>query len=127
MPSLVGSEMCIRDRPHPPAHDEMRPGSSACPTIPPVPLLHTDQCTAETFDHLPPRPRPLTPASTDSRSIQNKPLRIASSGSPVLSPSVSSVTSIGYHNKPDRLCAINQTYHLLLTSHWTVNFFVTVL
>jgi hypothetical protein len=42
-------------------------------------------------------------------------LQIASSGSPVASPSVSSATSIGDSNKPDRLRAINRTYHLLLT------------
>ena len=101
--------------PHPPAHDEMRPASAACPTNPPSRLPRTDQCTDETSDHIPPKSAPLLPGSTDSHSIPNKPLQIASSGSPVASLSVSSVTSIGDHNKPDRSCATNRTYHLLAT------------
>src|SRR4030042_1460818 len=88
--------------PHPPALDEMKPASSACPTIPPAPLPRTDRCTAETFDHIPPRSGPLPPASTGFRSIPNKPLRIASSGSPIASPSVSFVISSGDHRSEER-------------------------
>src|SRR4030067_1934252 len=91
--------------PHPPALDEMRPEPSACPTNPISRPLRTDQCTDETSDRKPPKSAPLPPVSSDPHSIQNTSPQIASSGSPVASPSVSSVTSIGDHNKPDRLCA----------------------
>src|SRR5450756_1693026 len=100
---------------HPQGRDEMMPASGACPTNPISRPLRTDQCTDETSDHIPPKSEPLLPGSNDSHSIQNKHPQIASSGSPVASLSVASVTSSGEHNKPDRLCATNRTYHLLLT------------
>ena len=101
--------------PHPPGRAEMMPASDACPTNPPSQTHHTDQCIDETSDHLPPKSEPLLPGSNDSHSIQNKHPQIASSGSPVASLSVSSVTPIDDYYKPDRLCATNRTYHVLLT------------
>ncbi len=83
------------------------PASTACPTIPLHPPLRSGRCTAGTSDHIPPKPSLLLPDSTDSPSIPNIPLQIASSGSPVASPSASSVTSRGDLNKPDRSCATN--------------------
>src|SRR4030043_2442441 len=56
------------------------------------------------------------PVSNNSRSTYNIPPQIASSGSPVVSPSVSSVTFNGDYLKPDRLCATKlNIYHVLLT------------
>jgi len=44
------------------------------------------------------------------------PLQIASSGSPVVSLSASSVTSNSDYYKPDSLCATNRTVYVLLTT-----------
>jgi len=51
-------------------------------------------------------PETLLPGSTDSHSIQKTPLQIASSGSPVVSLSVSSITSLGDQFKPAPLLPV---------------------
>ena len=101
--------------PHPPARGETRLGSTAYPTNRLTPFHHIDSHIDEMSDHISPKPEPLPPEQTDSHSTQNTPLQIASSGSPPDTPSVSSATSNGDSNKPDRLRAINRTYHVLLT------------
>jgi hypothetical protein len=69
------------------------------------PPARNDQGTAETPDRSPLRSVPFPPVSSNSHSIQNTPTQIASSGSPIASLSVSSVTSNSDQSKPDRLCA----------------------
>jgi len=75
----------------------------------------TDQCSAGTFDHILPTSEPLLPVLIDLPSIHHKPLQIASSEPPVISLSVSFVTSTGdYCNRTDYVLQY-KTVYLLLT------------
>src|SRR5664280_2810161 len=63
----------------------------------------------------------LLPGSNSLSAILHMPLQIASSESPVVSLSASSVTSYWVTYEPDSLCATDRTYYVLPTD---VYFFI---
>src|SRR5664280_1233501 len=60
----------------------------------------------------------LLPGSNSLSAILHMPLQIASSESPVVSLSASSVTSYWVTYEPDSLCATDRTYYVLPTRHF---------